>query len=175
LIIKGLRRPRAAQVVDSHGFTTICNLIHFFLVLLSQLGYCVYMILRNTHDPRYTIKKNRPVYVYKNLHKNCWSIKQHGLVKAHIPQGESVGLWDCYFHVDAKGREKVVREKRKNVHAFVKGYLQDAENVNTDRPATEVTYNPYKYETFVDKNTEKFVYYADEVLLTHNQVTAYIP
>ena len=133
------------------------------------------MIKRNQHDPRYIIKKNRPVYVYKNLHKDCWSIKQHGLVKAHIPQGESIGLWDCYFHVDMKGREKVLREKRKNVHAFVKGYLQDAENVNTDRPATEVTYNPYKYETFVDKNTEKFVYYADEVLLSHNQVTAYIP
>ena len=49
-----------------------------------------------------------------------------------------------------------------------------AENVNTDRPATEVTYNPYKYETFVDKHTESFVYYADEVLLSHNQVTAYI-
>lgn len=58
-------------------------------------------------------------------------------------------------------------------HAFVKGYLQDAENVDTDLPATEVTYNPYKYETFVDKNTEKFVYYADQVLLQHNQVTAY--
>jgi hypothetical protein len=101
-------------------------------------------------------------------------VKQHGLVKAHIPQEEAVGLWDCYFHVDVKGREKVLREKRKNVHAFVKGYLQDAENVDTDRPATEVTYNPYKYETFVDKSNEKFVYYADEVVLTHNKVTAFI-
>ena len=133
------------------------------------------MIKRNQHDPRYTIKKDRPVYVYKNLHKDCWSVKQHGLVKAHIPQDEAIGLWDCYFHVDAKGRQKVLREKRKNVHAFVKGYLQDAENVNTDRPATEVTYNPYKYETFVDTSNEKFVYYADEVVLTHNKVIAYIP
>ena len=88
------------------------------------------MILRNQQDPRYRIKKNRPVYVYKNLHKDCWSIKQHGLVKAHIPKDHAIGLWDCYFHVDAKGREKVLREKRKNVHAFVKGYLQDAENVS---------------------------------------------
>jgi hypothetical protein len=73
-----------------------------------------------------------------------------------------------------KGREKVLKEKRKNVHAYVKGYLQDAENVNTDKFPTEVTYNPYKYETFVDKDTESFVYYADEVLLTHNKVTAYM-
>ena len=118
------------------------------------------MILRNQQDPRYTLKKNRPVYVYKNLHKDCWSIKQHGLVKAHVPRSEALGMWDCYFHVDTKGREKVLREKRKNV--------------NTDRPATEVTYNPYKYETFVDKSNEQFVYYADEVVLTHNKVTAYI-
>jgi len=67
------------------------------------------MIKRNQHDPRYIIKKNRPVYVYKNLHKDCWSIKQHGLVKAHIPQGESIGLWDCYFHVDMKGRKRYLR------------------------------------------------------------------
>jgi len=142
------------------------------------------MILRNQQDPRYRIKKNRPVYVYKNLHKNCWSIKQHGLVKAHIPKDEAVGLWDCYFHVDAKGREKVIREKRKNVHAYVKGYLQDVENVTripceyldprVTAKEVEVTYNPYKYETFVDKKDESFVYYAGEVLLTHNKVTAYI-
>jgi len=77
-----------------------------------------------------------------------------------------------------KGREKVLREKRKNVHAFVKGYLQDAENVSCNPSVitkeVEVTYNPYKYETFVDKKDESFVYYADEVLLTHNKVTAYI-
>ena len=136
------------------------------------------MILRNQHDPRYTIKKNRPVYVYKNLHKDCWSIKQHGLVKAHIPKNHAIGLWDCYFHVDVKGREKVLREKRKNVHAFVKGFLQDAENVSRNPQVitreVEVTYNPYKYETFVDKKDESFVYYADEVLLTHNKVTAYM-
>ena len=142
------------------------------------------MKLRNQHDPRYRIKKNRPVYVYKNLHKDCWSVKQHGLVKAHIPKDEAIGLWDCYFHVDAKGREKVIREKRKNVHAYVKGYLQDVENVTrisssyldprVTAKEVEVTYNPYKYETFVDKKDESFVYYADEVLLTHNKVTAYI-
>jgi hypothetical protein len=132
------------------------------------------MIKRNQHDPRYRIKKNRPVYVYKNLHKDCWSVKQHGLVKAHIPANEPVAMWDCYFHVDAKGRERVIKEQRKNVHAFVKGYLQEFCNLDTNGKEVEVTYNPYKYETFVDKSDESFVYYADEVKLTHNKVTAYI-
>ena len=136
------------------------------------------MKLRNQQDPRYRIREDHYVYVYKNLHKDCWSVKQHGLVKAHISKDEEVGLWDCYFHVDIKGREKVLKEKRKNVHAFVKGYLQDAEKVSTNplvmTKEVEVTYNPYKYETFVDKSDESFVYYADEVKLTHNKVTAYI-
>jgi hypothetical protein len=132
------------------------------------------MIKRNQHDPRYIIKKDRPVYVYKNLHKDCWSVKQHGLVKAHIPAGEPVAMWDCYFHVDVKGREKVIKEQRKNVHAFVKGYLQEFCHLDTNGKEVEVTYNPYKYETFVDKSDESFVYYADEVKLTHNKVTAYI-
>ena len=64
--------------------------------------------------------------------------------------------------VSRKGREKVLREKKKNVHAFVKGYLQDAENVSRNPQVitreVEVTYNPYKYETFVEKETEKFAY-----------------
>ena len=132
------------------------------------------MILRNQQDPRYRIKTNQSVYVYKNLHKDCWSVKQHGLVKAHIPKDTTIGMSECYFTVDVKGREKVLREKRKNVHAYIRGRLHNIDNINKDGKEVEVTYNPYKYETFVDKDTEKFVYYADEVLLTHNKVTAYI-
>ena len=113
------------------------------------------MILRNQNDPRYRIKKDRPVYVYKNLHKDCWSIKQHGLVKAHIPKDRSVGLWDCYFHVDIKGREKVLQEKRKNVHAFVRGDITVFDDFDPDYHPnyldyTLVMYNPYKFDTFVD-------------------------
>ena len=132
------------------------------------------MIKRKQHDPRYIIKKDRPVYIYKNLHKDCWSVRQHGLVKAHILPDEEIAMWDCYFHVDVKGREKVIQEKRKNVHAFVKGFLQHICHLDTNGKEVEVTYNPYKYETFVDKSDESFVYYADEVKLTHNKVTAYI-
>ena len=74
------------------------------------------MILRNNKYD--TESKRIVVYVYKNLHKDV-DIKQHGLVKAHIPKDHAIGLWDCYFHVDVKGAKKF-REKRKNVHAFVK-------------------------------------------------------
>ena len=41
------------------------------------------MIKLKQEDPRYKIDTTRKVFVYKNLHKDCWSIKQDGLVKAH--------------------------------------------------------------------------------------------
>ena len=42
------------------------------------------MQLRNQDNPKYKINEGRKVFVYKNLHKDCWSLKQDGLVKAHV-------------------------------------------------------------------------------------------
>ena len=65
---------------------------------------------RNPNDPRYKIDITKKVFVYKNLHKDCWSIKQGGLVKVHATE---LNLWMCDFKVNQKGREKVLREKEK--------------------------------------------------------------
>ena len=72
------------------------------------------MKLRKPEDPRYKIDRSRKVFVYKNLHKNCWSVRQDGLVKAHA---KCLYMWDCLFQVNQKGRERVIKEKQKNVHA----------------------------------------------------------
>ncbi len=61
-----------------------------------------------TDDKRYKIDKSRKVYVYKNLHRNCYSVKQDGLVKMHT---DSVCLWDASLQVGTKGRERVLKEK----------------------------------------------------------------
>lgn len=94
------------------------------------------------------------VFVYRNLHKNCWSIKAlEGENKGRvIYHADDVTLTDCVFRVSKAGRQRVLREKRKNVHAGVAGEL-----IRTNVPLvrmpqmTAVTYNPYKYETFVRK------------------------
>ena len=108
------------------------------------------MLRQRKSDPRYKVDESRKVFVYKNLHKDCWSIRQDGLVKAHA---DDICLFDCSFRVANKGREKVRREKRKNVHAGISGYIDTFEvdkwednNPNTAR----TSYNPYKNETFVD-------------------------
>ena len=89
----------------------------------------------------------RKVRVYWNLHKNCFSVKQNGIVKAHT---DWVCLKGVEFKVSQKGRERVLREKRKNVHAYAVGYIASViDNDNEPGEEYRVTYNPYKNETFV--------------------------
>jgi len=93
------------------------------------------------------IDKSKRVYVYFNLHKKCWSVRQSGRIVNHT---DNVMLKDCRYLVGQAGRKKVLEEKRKNVHAGVSGYLVD--NIpNVPACAGEVTYNPYKHKTFVHK------------------------
>ena len=125
------------------------------------------MNLLKQEDKRYHIDTSRKVFVYKNLHKDCWSIKQDGLVKAHTHDLE---MWDCAFYVNAKGRAKVLEEKRKNVHAGIKGYIDNFHGVDPVELNTAVTYNPYKYDSFVDRTTKEPVYYSQFAKLSQKQL-----
>ena len=92
------------------------------------------------------------VKVYFNLHKKLFSVvamegENKGRVIEHI---DKINLENCSFRVQKSGREKVLREKRKNVHAYISGYKVSSDN---KRLQSEATYNPYKYSTFVDKNS----------------------
>ena len=72
---------------------------------------------------------------------------------------------DCRYLVGQAGREKVLREKRKNVHAGVSGYYVERVPGIPDK-AKEITYNPYKHKTFVDKKTGRTVKVSDYAVLT---------
>lgn len=105
---------------------------------------------RRPEESRYKVDESRKVFVYKNLHKDCWSVRQDGLVKAYA---DKISLFDCSFRVNRKGREKVLLEKRKNVHAGISGYIDtfEVDNWEDNHPNTSRTsYNPYKNKTFVD-------------------------
>jgi hypothetical protein len=106
------------------------------------------------------------VAVYFNLHKNIFSIQSrekgdYGKVIAHK---DSVVIKSPKFVVRQAGREKVLRHKTKNVHAFVVGHVVD-ESEYTVGPLTTVTYNPYKYSTFVVKDTEQPIKQAEYAVL----------
>jgi hypothetical protein len=112
------------------------------------------------------------VFVYFNLHKKCFSIKalegdRKGRVVAH---SNTVLLEGCKLLVSEAGRQRVLREKRKNVHAGVSGtwinYCTNRANNAFDfisMIGRQVTYNPYKYDSFVIKATEQSVDKADVV------------
>jgi len=58
------------------------------------------------------------VMVYYNLHKHTFSVSRNGRVITHA---DYVKLNDVEFRVRQGGREKVLKDKRKNVHSFVIG------------------------------------------------------
>ena len=111
------------------------------------------------------------VEVYFNLHKKTFSVRscETGRVIRHT---DEIHIVNPEFVVRKSGRERVLREGKKNVHAFVRGvcpfYRLNPRNSTLDT----LTYNPYKYASFVDKNTEEPVYKASRAWLT---VTDKIP
>lgn len=96
------------------------------------------------------------VFVYFNLRKKCFSIKalegaNKGRVVAHR---DSVLLFNGTFKVSEAGRQRVLKEQRKNVHAGVVGHWDetgtDLISINMiTTNGTPITYNPYKYDSFV--------------------------
>jgi hypothetical protein len=100
-----------------------------------------------------TLTDGQKVFVYFNLHKKCFSVKdvKTGLVVAHT---DRIDLYDCNFKVSEAGRQRVLREQKKNVHAGVVGHYFE-EPIQSKLSFKEATYNPYKYDSFVNKHTEE--------------------
>lgn len=98
-----------------------------------------------------TINPDKPVLVYRNLNRKgkVYSILQDGLVRGLTT---AICLTDCEFVVRQTGNKRVREEKRKNVHAFIKGMISGSCMGTTakrnDLPV-KVTYNPYKNNTFM--------------------------
>ena len=119
----------------------------------------------------------RRVFVYKNLHEGCWSVKDRetGHVVAHA---DRVELSDVELKVSQAGRRRVLEEQRKNVHAGLVGTLESVQlsgypsqryvvqGSPSQQPSGQlVTYNPYKYSSFVTKADETPVLTAERAVL----------
>ena len=111
------------------------------------------------------------VMVYYNLHKHTFSVQKNGIVVMHA---DFVKLEDVEFRVRQGGKEKVRKEKSKNVHAFVIGNLVDfcqypCDEIPEEPTGNVVTYNPYKYDTFVYRDSEEPIINAKEVDLINSR------
>lgn len=113
------------------------------------------------------------VFVYWNLTRGIWSVKalqgeKRGLVINHASH---VKLRDCEFRVSEKQRQAVIRTKRKNVHAGVVGYLIEDNFANECERSVSVTYNPYKFSSFVNKqNHDEPIFKASYVEMNSDRV-----
>jgi hypothetical protein len=116
-------------------------------------------------------------FIYYNLHKHLFSCKNKktGLVEH---RANTVILENCNFKVSKSGRMRVLKEQRKNVHAGVVGTIlgltDDTDIMDVYKSSyfklREITYNPYKYDSFVYKDSLKPIFEADKVILSGKKV-----
>ena len=91
------------------------------------------------------------VFCYFNLHKKCFSLKsvKTGRVIAHLHRAVLVG---ASAKVSEAGRQRVLRERRKNVHAGIVGYWLPDDNIPAgtipEGVGKQIRYNPYKGPNF---------------------------
>lgn len=137
------------------------------------------------------------VFVYRNLNQkgNVFSIKtMEGPLKGRVV-GHATGLFlkNCKFTVSEAGRQRVLKEKRKNVHAGIVGDLVAVTGYTTRIHSTgidftfmneeawqkkyttgiPVTYNPYLNSSFVVKGTKAAILNAENVMIFHDRVEVY--
>ncbi len=74
----------------------------------------------------------------------------------------TVQLKNAKFVVSEAGRQKTVQEKRKRVHAYIRGELVSY-NEHVQMGFKKVLYNPYHTPLFTDEKTNKPIYKAEDV------------
>jgi hypothetical protein len=114
------------------------------------------------------LKAGQQVMVYFNLHTHLFSVKdmKTGKVVAH---GNNIILEDVSYKVSEAGRQRVLREQKKNVHAYVVGkFVGTAESMAV--PMRQAYYNPYTVETFIDKESGRELRESQMAYLKDKQV-----
>ena len=130
-------------------------------------------------------KFRREVYRNLNWRDDVvYSVRKDGLVEGHVYAIVLDGntKYPVTFAVGPKGNQRVRDEQRKNVHAVIRGCMVNAVWAYADMDAfekghakdacdnfkqqymderegyrwIEVLYNPYKYKTFVTRDTDPF-------------------
>jgi hypothetical protein len=132
------------------------------------------------------IDMNKPVWVYRNLKhgrsaRPLYSLVQNGRV---VGYRHRLILKDVTFKVRESGRQRVLLEDRKNVHAFAIGILTGRKGAmgidenGKDLPV-KIHYNPHNDSTFMAVVMNKWVrelakpiFGARVVLLNENGMSA---
>jgi len=117
----------------------------------------------------------KQVRIYYNFHKKLYSVQEkvNGKWKV-VEHTNNINLINVTFKVSEAGRQRVIKEKRKNVHAAMIGErfpFIPKSFVYRD----EVSYNPYKSPYFMVKSEDKPLDKAKYVQIVDGKVIAMIP
>ena len=100
--------------------------------------------------PRYTAEQvvdrlaGRRVRIYYNLNNKCWSVKDMKMNRV-VCHADELFLDFPLPVVSEAGRQRVIREKRKWVHAYIEGTVSPVPREGTWKG---ISYNPYKASYF---------------------------
>lgn len=112
------------------------------------------------------------VQVYRNLHKkgHVYSVRNHQ-TKLVVDRTSKILLKDVLLKVSEAGRQRVLKEKRKNVHAFLQGERCELPEIES-KCSVVVSYNPYLYSSFVDSDGRS-IFSADYILVDGPSILGY--
>lgn len=114
--------------------------------------------------------------VFRNLNTGGYSVRSreksnYGRVAS---REQFVVVKDAEFVVQEGGRQRVLEEGVKNVHAVVRGVVGSLDDWSERdvEASVPVTYDPYEYDEFVHASTERGIACAELVCLHPNGVAA---
>ena len=113
----------------------------------------------------------RRVAVYYNLHYHVFSLKNGGKNGLLLSHAGSCELVDSKFEVEILGRERAIRQGRKNVHAYVIGTLQSLswDSLTEEKVRSQINRGYQRVTYNLHPNHPQF-YYKD--ILRYTPVTA---
>lgn len=118
--------------------------------------------------------------IYRNLHKSEYTVQHYikGVGWRKLFGAKNISCINVKFKIYESGRQRVISEKKKNVHAFV--IADDVFELDTCNQAAynrvyehnprKVTYNPYKYNSFVYANTGSPIETCDYAIMSDHGI-----
>ena len=117
--------------------------------------------------------------VYWNLHKKVFSVLAWNVPSKGwrlYTHASCLSASDVQFKVHEAGRQRVIKEQVKNVHAYV--IAQDIKilkyselpDILINNWYKDATYNPYIYKGFVDAKSKELLSRTSSAVLFHRKI-----
>lgn len=118
------------------------------------------------------MKHSNHVRIYFNLTRKVWSIQHHVPNKGWrlLAHTSDAILRDAVAKVYESGRQRVIKEGKKYVHAYIEGELIGTRKES--HSGRKLGYNPYKNSTFIWKDDNSEAHNIGEVVFNNQGVFA---